>query len=82
MHDPISTSFNHYRAKTKWMYVCKHVNNLLNNCSRYDIQKKVFIAYTNLVSVGSTLTLSYSSYLTPFPSKDWIASLTGGKEAT
>ena len=25
MHDPISTSFNHYRAKIKWMYVCMSV---------------------------------------------------------
>ena len=25
MHDPISISFNHYRAEIKWMYVCMYV---------------------------------------------------------
>ena len=24
MHDPISSSFNHYRAKIKWIYVCMY----------------------------------------------------------
>ena len=31
MHDPISTSFNHYRAKVKCMYVCMNICKLFKD---------------------------------------------------
>ena len=40
MHDPISISFKHYRAKIRCMYVCMYVSCLASNRYQHDIEAK------------------------------------------